>query len=882
MEQNKKSNEGEILWTIEKLQHNMSLAFEDDKLRPHLEALPLGVYNVLVEASAKRALDAISDVNDKRRAHFELELNKVNSSLGGKITALEMSNSALIEENRQLLEKAAQFGEQQNANQREHEKLDLKIKESESKKGILQQENSNLKCSLHEVKATNSELAKNLGTVEANLKNLQKSLQASEEEKKTILKEKEEAVEKLRNLEGEVLQLTSANEEAVEHMLDLEMQLLESEQEKEEQKASFESEIKNLNARNSELAMNLETAEEKLKNLQDSLQKSEEQKRVIQRDKEDALGKLQDLVVQLTSGNEKLHMELGDLKKKNEEVNGWNTALESEVNVVKERESELKKKIELMTTEGKKLQEKLANLEEQRKKDSQKAVEHMLDLEKKLQESEQAKQEQKASFESEIKNLNARNSDLALNLVTAQEGLKTLQESLQESEEQKRVIQRDDAVAKLRNQEEQLLKCTKEEEQLQKTVKELEGKIQGSVASNNELRGTLDVMAAQKGRLQEENKSLETIVKTLQVTVAELQKSVEHATVANGQLAQKLTTSEEENRNLEGKIASLEESLVSRANDSLRFEQILNEATAGLDHVLLDAQRHREEHDLRMELERLRNAEEESRRRVSMIPEDPSSSSESIVVDPPVIHDNVDEVPEFEEFVHADPQEILSDVEADEKELDEEDVELSATVDAGRGPQEGYRRDALADEDAPSTSRRAGRGLGKNNNDAQAKKIREEKEEMERKVDQEKNDRKRRYEDRERAGTSGSSYQPNRRRRTVAGVEKEREAGGGPPQDRNLRSRSEERLAVQNDADFDMAADFEGNAGEESDVVRPGRRGRKPGMPCKPRKQRKPTAAIEANKRRYEEKKKEKKRDEELKKMFEDARNYSGSPELTD
>ncbi|PIC13146.1 hypothetical protein B9Z55_028001 [Caenorhabditis nigoni] len=117
------------------------------------------------------------------------------------------------------------------------------------------------------------------------------------------------------------------------------------------------------------------------------------------------------------------------------------------------------------------------------------------------------------------------------------------------------------------------------------------GKLQESAVSNNELEGKLKMMAAEKGRLHEENRTLETTVKTLQAGVTELQTSVEHLL----DLAQKLREAKAE---------------VERLRDA-------------------EAQRHQEEHDLRMELERLRAAEKN--RRESMAPEDPSS--ESIFVD---------------------------------------------------------------------------------------------------------------------------------------------------------------------------------------------------------------------------------------------------------
>ncbi|UMM39365.1 hypothetical protein L5515_016450 [Caenorhabditis briggsae] len=308
--------------------------------------------------------------------------------------------------------------------------------------------------------------------------------------------------------------------------------------------------------------------------------------------------------------------------------------------------------------------------------------------------------------------------------------------------------------------------------------------------------------------------------------------------------------------------------------ESERTREKLRKAQAEVERLRdAEAQRHQEEHDFRIELERLRAAEEN--RRESMTPEDHSSET-VVAANLQIVHDGVDIIPEFDDFDDTDPQDILSDAEADTDERDQEDVELAGPVDAE------HRRDTPADQDAPSTSRRAGkRGLGKNNNDSQAKKIREEKEEKERKMDQEKNERKRRYE--ERAGTSGSSYQFSRRRRTVGlcdGVE-EPEAAGGPSQDKNPRSRSEERLLVEDDQDFDIEAHFEEDAEEEPHVVQPGRRGRKPNKTLEQRKQQ-TAPAIEAKRRRIEEKKEKKRKEDELKKMLEEARNYSGSAELTD
>ncbi|ULT80078.1 hypothetical protein L3Y34_010568 [Caenorhabditis briggsae] len=459
----------------------------------------------------------------------------------------------------------------------------------------------------------------------------------------------------------------------------------------------------------------------------------------------------------------------------------------------------------------------------------------------KLQQTQKYKEDQKASHDAEIKNLQARNSELAKNLETATEGLKTLQGNLRESEDQKRAIQKEkeDAVGKLQDLEGKILQCNKDKEHLQKTVKELEGKIQESVVSNKELEARLQVVDSKKGKLQEENRRLETTVNTLQMDVAKLQKCVEQATAANGQLAEKLNASEEKNRDLEGKIANLEESLVRRANDSLVLERILNEANAGL--------------------ERLRAAEENCRE--SMTPEDPSSET-VVAANLQIVHDGVDIIPELDDFDDTDPQDILSDAEADADERDQEDVELAGPVDAE------HRRDTPADQDAPSTSRRAGkRGLGKNNNDSQAKKIREEKEEKERKMDQEKNDRKRRYEERE------------LRRGLCDGVE-EPEAAGGPSQDKNPRSRSEERLLVEDDQDFDIEAHFEEDAEEEP--CRPTWAKREKTNKTLEQRKQQTAPAIEAKRRRIEEKKEKKRKEDELKKMLEEARNYSGSPELTD
>ncbi|CAP34270.2 Protein CBG16112 [Caenorhabditis briggsae] len=423
------------------------------------------------------------------------------------------------------------------------------------------------------------------------------------------------------------------------------------------------------------------------------------------------------------------------------------------------------------------------------------------------------------------------------NLETATEGLKTLQGNLRESEDQKRAIQKEkeDAVGKLQDLEGKILQCNKDKEHLQKTVKELEGKIQESVVSNKELEARLQVVDSKKGKLQEENRRLETTVNTLQMDVAKLQKCVEQATAANGQLAEKLNASEEKNRDLEGKIANLEESLVRRANDSLVLERILNEANAGL--------------------ERLRAAEENCRE--SMTPEDPSSET-VVAANLQIVHDGVDIIPELDDFDDTDPQDILSDAEADADERDQEDVELAGPVDAE------HRRDTPADQDAPSTSRRAGkRGLGKNNNDSQAKKIREEKEEKERKMDQEKNDRKRRYEERE-------------LRRVEAGLcdgVEEPEAAGGPSQDKNPRSRSEERLLVEDDQDFDIEAHFEEDAEEEP--CRPTWAKREKTNKTLEQRKQQTAPAIEAKRRRIEEKKEKKRKEDELKKMLEEARNYS-------
>ncbi|UMM32507.1 hypothetical protein L5515_006272 [Caenorhabditis briggsae] len=719
MEQREGLYDGKINWDTKKLKFNFTLGLEklsekNEGLQAELGKISPEVMEAIAGTSANVSYDALRELDQNRRRQLERELKKLRDTFEARIKDLTEGNK--------------QLREQQKTNQIEHEKLESKLQESETEKGILLNENSTLKCSVQEleteknaIKATNSELHKKLGTSEERLKDLQEKLEKAR-------RKGEKLQEKLSNLEEQRKAGQKDSEKAVEHMLDLEKKLLEA-----------------------------------------------------------------------TTQKEKLQKDL----------------------IEAARVSEVFKK----------------------------------EQHSKLQQTQRDKEDQKASLEAEIKNLQVRSSELTKNLVIAEEGLENLQERLRGSEQQKTAVQKEkeDAVGKLQDLEGKILQCNKEKEQLQKTVKELEGKIQESVVSNKELEARLQVVDSKKGKLQEENTRLETTVNTLQMNVAELQKSVEQATAANGQHAEKLNASEEKNRDLEGKIANLEESLARRANDSLVLERILNEANAGL--------------------ERLRAAEEN--RRESMTPEDPSSET-VVAANLQIVHDGVDIIPEFDDFDDTDPQDILSDAEADAEERDQGDVELAGPVDAE------HRRDTPADQDAPSTSRRAGkRGLGKNNNDSQAKKIREEKEEKERKMDQEKNERKRRYE--ERAGTSGSSYQFSRRRRTVGlcdGVE-EAEAAGGPSQDKNPRSRSEERLLVEDDQDFDIEAHFEEDAEEEPHVVQPGRRGRKPNKTLEQRKQQ-TAPAIEAKRRRIEEKKEKKRKEDELKKMLEEARNYSGSPELTD